>query len=545
MVNTLQPQKPIKPEEILEIIVRRKWMILLPVCFFLTLGLWMTLTAPKTYQASTLILVQQQSVPSEYVRSVVTSSINQRINTISQQILSRSNLEKIIDQFNLYADRPDMYLEDKIAEMRRRVQVKIEQARHGTEAFSIQFTGSDPHRVMRIANTLASYFMDENLKVREAQAVGTSEFLDFELEKTRQRLEEMETRLSEYRAMHLGGLPDELESNLRTLDRLQQQMVDRHVILRETKTALALVESRINEIETASLQPVDTGSGSPESGLQGGTGSGNQEKLHQARQEYDRVLTVYTAEHPDVRRLAKTIESLEQRVAEENRQADEPQTADSSSSDRESRAGDPRLERLKTERDQLNREIRSLTAALEEIEKKMAVYQKRVEETPRRELELQSLNRDYANIRDVYNSLLNRKLEAELSVNMEKRQKGEQFRILDHAKLPEKPVSPDVKKYFFLSVAAGLGLGAGIIFLLEFFDTSLRRDEQIEEELGLTILATMPELQSPGAASRKWVETGAFVLCSLYAVVVLAFFAVLYLKGLDRTLTAVKTILPV
>jgi chromosome segregation ATPase len=241
---------------------------------------------------------------------------------------------------------------------------------------------------MRIANTLASYFMDENLKVREAQAVGTSEFLDCELEKTRQRLEEMETRLSEYRAMHLGGLPDELESNLRTLDRLQQQMVDRHVILRETKTALALVESRINEIETASLQPVDTGSGSPESGLQGGTGSGNQEKLHQARQEYDRLLTVYTAEHPDVRRLAKTIESLEQRVAEENRQADEPQTADSSSSDRESRAGDPRLERLKTERDQLNREIRSLTAALEEIEKKMAVYQKRVEETPRRELEM-------------------------------------------------------------------------------------------------------------------------------------------------------------
>jgi polysaccharide chain length determinant protein (PEP-CTERM system associated) len=516
----------------------------LPVCFFLTLGLGLTLTAPKTYKASTLILVQQQSVPSEYVRSVVTSTINQRINTISQQILSRSNLEKIIDQFNLYSDRPDMYLEDKIEGMRRRVQVRIEQARHGTEAFSIQFTGSDPHRVMRIANTLASFFMDENLKVREAQAVGTSEFLDFELEKTRERLEEMEAKLSEYRSEHMGGLPDELESNLRTLDRLQQQMVDRHVILREAKTALALVESRITEIENRSRQPVDTDAGSQESGAPEFMGSESEENLYLARREYEQLLTVYTPEHPDVKRLAKTIENLEKRVAEENQEPGEPSTGDPSSDTGGSPVDDPRLERLKTERDQLNAEIRSLTLSLEEIEKKMAVYQKRVEATPRRELELQSLNRDYANIRDIYNSLLNRKLEAELSVNMEKRQKGEQFRILDHAKLPEKPVSPDVKKYFFLSVAAGLGLAAGIIFLMEFLDSSLRRDEQIEEDLGLPILATMPELQSSGTAVFKWVEIGTFVLCSLYAAAFLAFFAVLYTKGLDRTLTTVKTLLP-
>jgi polysaccharide chain length determinant protein (PEP-CTERM system associated) len=540
MVNMLQPQKPIKPEEILEIIVRRRWLIVLSLCFFLTLGVGLTLKAPKSYQASTLILVQQQSVPSEYVRSVVTSSINQRINTISQQILSRSNLEKIIDQFGLYADRPDMYLEDKILEMRKRVNVKIEQARHGTESFSIRFSGSDPQRVMRIANTLASYFMDENLKVREAQAVGTSEFLDFELEKTRQRLEELEKKLSEYRAQHLGGLPDELETNLRTLDRLQQQMVDKHVILREAKTSLALVESRINEIETRARQPIQEGSGTPETRMRDVV-TENQEKLRQARQEYDRLLTVYTPRHPDVKRLAKTIENLEQLVAKEN--DPDAENTDLPLKPLVPPPEDPRLKRLKSERDQLKGEIRSLTMALDDIEKKMVTYQKRVEETPRREMELQSLNRDYANIRDIYNSLLNRKLEAELSVNMEKKQKGEQFRILDSAKLPEKPVSPDVKKYFFLSMAAGLGLAAGIIFLLEFFDSSLRRDEQIEEELKLSILATIPELQTSNATTRKWVEVAAFALCSLYAAAFFAFFAVLYVKGLDRTLTAIKTML--
>ena len=249
MPEPFQAPAQIKPEQIVEIIVRRRWLILIPLCLTLTLGLVATLTADKTYKASTLILVQQQSVPTEYVRSVVTSSINQRINTISQQILSRSNLEKIIDQFGLYEDNPAMYLEDKIAGMRKRINVRIERARHGAEAFSISFQGSDPRKVMRIANTLASFFMDENLKVREAQAIGTSEFLDAELEKTRRRLEERERKLSEYRGKYLGGLPDELETNLRTLDRLQEQLAGKNELLRESRAALNLVDAQISDAD--------------------------------------------------------------------------------------------------------------------------------------------------------------------------------------------------------------------------------------------------------------------------------------------------------
>jgi len=126
---------------------------------------------------------------------------------------------------------------------------------------------------------------------------------------------------------------------------------------------------------------------------------------------------------------------------------------------------------------------------------------------------------------------------------MEKRQKGEQFRIVDSARVPEKPISPDVQKYFFLSVLAGLGMAAGIIFLLEFFDASLRRDEQIEDELGLTILATIPELQAYKSKTRKWFEMTAFVGCSIYATALLMFFAVLHVRGLDRTINSVKVFL--
>lgn len=539
MPEAFHPPAQIKPEQVFEIIVRRRWLILIPLCITLTLGLAGTLTASKTYEASTLILVQQQSVPTEYVRSVVTSSINQRINTISQQILSRSNLEKIIDQFGLYEERPRMYLEDKIADMRKRINVKIERARHGAEAFSISFQGSDPRKVMRIANTLASFFMDENLKVREAQAIGTSEFLDSELEKTRRRLEERERKLSEYRGKYLGGLPDELETNLRTLDRLQEQLAGKNELLRESRAALSLLEPQISEARKEVALRLEA------SGLSGlsditGTVSETREKLLAAEQEYDDLLTSYTEKHPDVMRAKKSIEKLKKTLAEENDASTDGTGEDADDAKEPELPMDESVRELIRSKNQVLSDIDKIKSDIESIEEQMALYQGRVEDTPKRELELQSLKRDYNNIRDIFNSLLDRKLEAELSVNMEKKQKGEQFRILDHARLPEKPISPNVKKYFLLSLVAGLGLGGGVIFLLEFFDTTLRRDEQIEQGLGLTILASIPKLKGSGDKKKSKIEAAGLAAVGMYVMMIAGFFVILNIKGLDRTFNFIK-----
>ncbi len=537
MADAFQPPAQIKPDQIFEIIVRRRWFIVIPLCITLTLGLFATLVAQKTYQATTLILVQQQSVPTAYIKSVVSSSINQRISTISQQILSRSNLEKIIHQFGLYENTGNMYLEDKIASMRNRVQVKIERTRQGAEAFSIIFKGSNPQKVMQIANTLASFFMDENLKVREAQAIGTSEFLESELEKTRHRLEERERKLAKYRSKYLGGLPDELETNLRTLDRLQEQMANKHNMLRETKISLSLLETQIAQARKVSSKN-NQASVSLGGNENGADGIPTETELFLAEKQHAELLGSYTSKHPDVVRLEKRIENLKTTLAQE-RAATQKQNsiAPGQSSDTMENSA---IQQMKISRTQQINDIQRIKFDIQEIEKKMLVYQTRVEGTPKRELELQSLKRDYNNIRDVFNSLLDRKLEAELSVNMEKKQKGEQFRILDHARLPEKPISPNVKKFFMLSVVAGLGLGAGMIFLLEFFDTSLRRDEQIEKELGLTILASIPLLQVPIDKTKRKVAIIGFILLSIYAIIVLSFFAVLNIKGLDRTINFIK-----
>lgn len=545
MTDPFQPQTQIKPDYIIDVLIRGRWFLIVPLCISLTLGLGMTLTAKKTYEAGTMILVQPQRVPTSYIRSVVSSTIGERLSTISQQVLSRSNLEQIIEQFGLYENSTGMYQEDKIEGLRKRIKVKIERSREGSEAFSISFTGSEPQRVMRIANTLASYFMDENLKVREAQAIGTSEFLDSELEKTKKRLEENEQNLAAFRAKYLGGLPDELESNLRTLDRMQKQVTDKAMLLREINNSISQLDAQISSMAAANGDSGIGGNDFQDFGFDELEGAGKDgSALQDAQEKYDALLMRYTEKHPDVKKLRRIIEKLKENIEAAKEKGEEDQASAESKKDTLPDMGWDPVAPLKAQRAQLVAEAENTKTEISSLQDKMKVYQERVEETPKRELELQSLKRDYGNIRDVYNSLLDRKLEAELSVNMEKKQKGEQFRILDHARLPEKPISPNVKMMFLLSIAGGLGLGGSVLFLKELLTYSvIRRDDQIESQLGLPILASIPPLEKPGDRKKQRIEWIMFICFCSYSAVFMIFFAILNYKGLDRTINFIKTTL--
>lgn len=540
MTDPFQSQTQIKPDYIIDVLIRGRWFLIVPLCISLTLGLGMTLTANKTYEAATMILVQPQRVPINYIKSVVSSGIGERISTISQQVLSRSNLEQIIEQFGLYENSSGIYQEEKIEALRKQIKVKIENSRGGSEAFSISFTGSEPERVMRIANTLASYFMDENLKVREAQAIGTSEFLDSELEKTKKRLEEKEQKVAAFRAKYLGGLPDELESNLRTLDRMQKEVTDKAMLLREVNTSISQLDSQISSM--AATGGSGTGGDDFLSFDLEESQEGDDSAVQAAQEKYDALLLRYTEKHPDVKKLKSIIEKLKQKL-EAAKEEEELPSAESKEDILPDMGMDP-VAPLKAQRAQLVAEANNIQAEVSAMQEKMKIYAQRVEDTPKRELELQSLTRDYSNIQDVYNSILDRKLEAELSVNMEKKQKGEQFRILDHARLPEKPISPNVKMMFLLSIAGGLGLGGGFLFLKELLTFSvIRRDDQIDTLLGLPILASIPPLEKPNGRTKKKIEWVMFICCCSYSAVFLAFFAILNHKGLDRTMNFIKTTL--
>ncbi len=514
----------IKVDQIIAIILRRRWILIIPFCIAILVGSYLAVTLPKTYSASTLIFIQPQKVPQSYVRSIVSSDINSRINTISQRVMSRTNLEKIINRFNLFSEpeNQDMFMEDKVAIVANRISVDVTRSsRRAADSFSISFRGEDPDRVMKIANTLAAYVIDENLKLREAQAVGTSDFLAGELNSTRTKLIKQENALKEYREHYMGGLPGQLDSNLRILERLQEQLDSANINLRDVKNRLA-------NLETIRSQPVIM----QPAGTDAAQGTGTVTNLAQMQMQLSDLKARYTDKHPDVLRLQKMIADME---AGKISDKDTGET-DGPTSDRNRNINYANLNRI----NQLNSEKAELISEIKKLNNQIIVYQKRVEDTPKREQELLSLNRDYDNIRDTYNSILERKLEAELSVNMEKKQKGEQFRIIDPARLPQKPVSPDMTKLFLFTIAAGLGAGGGIAFLFEFFNQGFKSINDIESYLDIPVIAAIPSVFHKKDKVLRGLNNAASVFSLMISFVLLAGFALLTFKGVDYALELFK-----
>lgn len=530
----------ISPEQILEIVLKRRWLIIIPFILSISAGIYLALTLPKIYQSQTLILVEPQRVPSDFVRSVVTSDINERISTISQQIMSRTNLEKIIEEFNLFSDSEakNMYLEDKIEDLRDRIDVKVtSDSRKDTEAFAISFKGQDPEKVMRITNALATYFIDKNLQVREAQAIGTSDFLQDELEVMRKRLTDMEAALKDFRTQHMGELPEQLETNLRVLERLQEELNAKQLSLRDAKQLQISLEKKLSDekqlITGEAVQTPGTGSVAIQT---------PEMRLAALKQRLADLQSRYTDRHPDIIRLKKQIEDAEKEVAQtiEAATSEGPERSRASGAAIRSSTARVSLERSLSE---VQREIGGLEYDIKSITKKIEAYQHRVEQTPKIEQELLSLRRDYENIKNSYDSLLERKLEAELAVNMEKKQKGEQFHILDPARVSTKPLEPDMKKLLLLSLAAGLGIGGVLIFLLEYLNQSYRSPREIESDLDLKVVAMIPVIETRKTIWIKRMNFAFTIVAMIVAFTLFSGLASLTLIGEKQTKEYVSRVL--
>ncbi len=525
------------------LVARRRWLVIAPFCLALVVGMVLAVKLPRIYEASTLILVQPQRVPEKIVTPVVDSDIENRINTLSQQILSRSNLERVITQFKLFSDpgAAKMLIEDKLESLRKRIKVEVgrpTRVRRDADSFSVTYQDRDPQTAMRVANGLATFFIDENLKAREGIAVGTSDFLDSELESMRRRLEAQEQLLKSFRESHMGALPDQLDSNLRVLERLNQQLSQKEESLRSTRVSLAALESEM-AVRQSALSSLAVPVGPGDTGRVGEDQMG----LDQLRERLAGLLSGYTDQHPDVVRLKARIERMEKELAAA------PPAGAEAAGEGGSFAGRSASAQLNAEtqrqRTMLLGAIRSLETDIVRINQEIREYQRRVEAAPKLEQELLVIRRDYDNIKDSYSSLLNRKLEADIGVNMERKQKGEQFQVIDSARLPEKPVSPDMRKLFLITLAAGLGIGAGLIFLLEATDTTVRRLEKLEEEIGLPVLALVPRIFSARDRRRHRLMLAATTVSVALALFLTTVFALLVLKGVEPTLALVRQVVSI
>jgi polysaccharide chain length determinant protein (PEP-CTERM system associated) len=524
--------KEIKPEDIIEIFLRRRWWIIIPFCLSMMVGICLAFLLPRMYKAETLVLIQPQKVPTDYVQSVVTTDIDSRIEAISRQILSRSNLERIMKDFNLYygPEYGTMYMEDKVAELRKNISVQLLRRQipgygrfTNAYAFTISFEGKSPEKVKKVTNALASYFIDQNIRIREEQAVGTSDFLEEELNSIRKELAANEEKLKEYREKNMGELPEQLASNLSMLIRLEEQLKGKQTNLLNAKNKLEMFKNQISEGALLFGQgAVVTSDGRIVSDFEQSI------SLEQAKEMLAYLQTRYTENHPDVIRIKKIILGLEQKSEKNGKDTSEGSQYI------------PTNVKMEVEKIKVN--INTLRSDISKLKSQIRVYEKRIEKTPAREQELLSLKRDYENTRGTYNFLLNKKLETEVSINMEKKQKGQKFQVLDPARLPEKPSFPNMKTLFLLCLAAGPNIGFGLVLLLEYLNTSFRSPKDIESYLGVPVLATVPVIYDRKKKIIQRLNPVFSIFSIVFSCVLVSIFAVLSFYGVEQSMALLDSL---
>ena len=418
---------------------------------------------PSTYRSGTLILVEQPSVPEKYVVSNIDSDIQQQLDSITQQILSRTRLLRIIDTLGLYAqDRKHKSPDDLVEKMRKDIEIELS---HGDDkklsAFNIYYASRDPKMAQQATSELANLFITENLEQRQKRSENTTNFLEDQLEQARAKLAEQEAKMRVFKDQHLGELPTQTQSNLQILTGLQNQVQANEDSLNRAKQQNTYLESLINQ-----YRAMDRGS-KPGEGGQTGLAEIDKE-LDQLKAQLADLTSHYTDKHPDVRKtreqIARTESRRERIIADMNSRADnsspEPEAAAPTPLDPKSA---PTLE-LESQLKANRLEIANREAEIKDEQSKINQYQARLNMAPVMEQQFADITRDYDQSKADYESLLAKKNQSEMSTDLEKTQQGEHFRMLDPPNLPVKPYKPNRLHVVRRGIGGGPGFWRGLRF---------------------------------------------------------------------------------
>lgn len=516
------PKDGLNLQYFLAVFRRRLWYVVLPFFIIIMGAAVYCMWAPKTYRSSTLILIQPQEVPTDYVRPLVTTDARSRLNILREQVMSRPRLEELVNKYDLYPEvRKSATMYDAVQMMRQHIEVRVRAKGRGREpgSFEVSYVGGDPVKVRDVTTAIANLFIDYNLKLRESQTSGTTQFLERELAKTREQLRQKEERVRQFKIKYMGMLPEQMENNYRMLAQSQQQLDSLNDTLQQIEDRKVLLQTQLGRLET--LQ------GGPVSSETLGNGSGDRQtavSLYELRRELKNLRSRYTDRHPDVIRLTTMIARLE----------GEPKGEAISVS-----PGDPsearqlmlvQREDVLTQLKLIDKEIQKLNEDKRELTGQIQKYRRRLENAPKLEQMYVDLRRDYEQVNRTYQSLLQKKLQAEMAENLERTQKGEQFRILEPAHLPEKPFKPDVRKVLSMGLLLALACGFGLAFVREYFDQTFWERNELESALGLPVLVSVPVIQT--GKERSWnMFKKAATVCILVSMASVLCYALLVLWG--------------
>ncbi len=477
------------------ILKRRFWLILTSAILLLGVGIGLSHILPPQYVSQTLVLIEQQKVPENYVKPVVTEDLGGRLASMKEQILSRSRLEPIITKFNLFAGSNNT-MDDRIDQTRKAIQITpilSSQASHGMPGFFITFKAQDARIAQQVCGEITSLFVSENLNAREQSAEGTTDFLKQQLADSKRNLDEQDAKLAVFQQKYFGKLPEQEPSNTNTLQALTTQLDAVTQSLGRMQENETFLQAMISQ-QTHELQGLEPGSGI--------SADERQKELKTLIAHKQELEALYMPDHPDLLAISRRIADLRAEIAHAS-----AEPAPKAALAPVTRTDPPQLLQLKA---QLRGVQQSMAAAKQEqtrLQQKIRTYESRIESSPLVEQEYKQVTRDHDTALQFYNSLLTKMNESSMATALEQRQQGEQFRVMDAPNLPDAPTFPNPFVFAGGGFAVGLFLGLLIAALLEYRDTSLRNERDIwafTKLPTLGIISHIDGLPQPAQAGSRW-----------------------------------------
>ena len=474
---------------------RRLKIILIPALIAPLLGFLVSFAFTPKYTSQSLILVEEQKVPVGYVKPVVTEDVTQRIATIQQQILSRNRLQPMIERAGLA--KGGRSIEDVIDEIRLNLAVQpveptsVVRKKPGqgsdVPGFYVNYTAHTPKEAQQICGELTSMILEENLKTREQVAQSTTDFLSHQLEEAKRDLNDQDRKLAEFKKQYMGQLPGDADNNLKLLMGLNSQLDANTQTLNRAQQDKSYTESLLSQQLTT---------------WKSSQSASNPQTLEQQLSALQAQLMSlqgrYTEDHPDVVKTKADI-------AEVKRQLNAMNTTQATvSDDKAGMAEPPEIRQIRMQVHQYGEAIAQASRDQKRLQDTIRVYQGKVALSPGIEEKYKLLTRDYESAEKFYNDLLAKKSESEMQTDMERRQQGEQMRLLNPASLPDAPSFPNRVLFAAGGFAAGLALGIAFAFLLELRDKSIRTEQDVSAILDMPTLVSLPWLSRDGATG----ETG-------------------------------------
>lgn len=493
-------------KQLVDVAGRRKAVIISCLLISIVIGLGTYLLQPKVYMSTCLLSYQQQSVNPAKMSPEINTKIKEMVSTLTQIISSRTSLEEIINTEGLYKkERENLPMEDVVEAMRRNID--IIPSKEG-DTFSISFTGSDPNKVVRVTNSLSSRFIEENMKYREERASETSAYTKDELSMVKEMLDKKEAIMRDYKLKYYNEMADQRTSNTERLIALQTQYQSRQDSIQNLEQTRAILRDQI----TSKRQELENRNNSAQT-IRG------PETLDQLQAELKMLQGRYTNQHPRIKSLKKKISNFDQAVLNK---------AESEASTGKGEQSTGANFEIQNQMNEVSLNIEKMKKEREEIKALIKQYEQWVAAAPVREAEWSALTREYGELKNRYDFLVGQNLQADSALNLERKQKGSQFKIEDPARRPEKPVKPDFLKIMGIALLVGCGLGAGLVFGLELLDTSFRDPTKLEETFKLEVICSVPHLplQREIARQHKWTILGTvfFLACGAAIALAIIFF---------------------